>query len=52
MISMNERVIKLENALRELHEMVWAECHSLLNEDSGGDVNLDMRIRELLGEFE
>lgn len=34
--------------LRELHTMVWGECPSLLNEDSGGDAALDMSIRELL----
>jgi hypothetical protein len=32
-------------ALKELHALVWGECSSLLNEDSGGDGRLDMAIR-------
>ena len=36
------------DALRELHVMVWGECPSLLNEDSGGDAALDLKIRELI----
>ncbi len=35
-------------ALEELHALVWGECPSLLNEDSGGDARLDMAIRDAL----
>lgn len=38
----------LVTALRDLHAIVWGECPSLLNEDSGGDAALDLRIRDLL----
>lgn len=34
--------------LRELYTLVWGECSSLLNEDSGGDANLDLQIRRVL----
>lgn len=39
---------KYEVALGELHAMVWGECPSLLNEDSGGCARLDLDIRALL----
>ena len=38
----------LEEALTELHALVCGECPSLINEDSGGDGALDMRIRAAL----
>lgn len=38
----------LVKALGDLYAVVWGECPSLLNEDSGGDASLDMRICELL----
>ena len=41
----------LVKALGDLHAIVWGECPSLLNEDSGGDAYLDMRIRELLSKI-
>jgi hypothetical protein len=34
--------------LAELHALVWGECPSLLNEDSGGCARLDMDIRAAL----
>lgn len=34
--------------LEELHAMVWGECPSLLNEDSGGCSRLDLQIRAIL----
>lgn len=37
-----------EAALSELHAQVRGECPSLLNEDSGGDGELDLEIEELL----
>lgn len=42
------QVQALVAALSDLHTLVWGECPSLLNEDSGGDAQLDLRIRELL----
>jgi aminoglycoside phosphotransferase len=45
-----QRARALAAALKDLHAMVWGECPSLLNEDSGGDAELDTRIRQLLGE--
>jgi hypothetical protein len=35
-------------ALDELHTMVWGECPSLLNEDSGGDSALDVECRDAI----
>ena len=34
--------------LDELHALVWGECPSLLNEDSGGNSALDLDIRAAL----
>jgi hypothetical protein len=34
----------LRQALQELYALVKGECSSLLDEDSGGDANLDLRI--------
>ncbi|MGB3070935.1 MAG: hypothetical protein WBC18_20450 [Ottowia sp.] len=34
--------------LSELHALVWGECPSLLNEDSGGNSALDLRIRDCI----
>ncbi len=42
----------LVEALRELHSVVWGECPSLLNEDSGGDAKLDLEIRALLAKHD
>jgi hypothetical protein len=44
-----EQQERLRAALSELHAMVWGECSSLLNEDSGGTARLDLEIRELIG---
>lgn len=44
-----ERKLEIaENLLHELHVMVWGECPQLLNEDSGGDADLDFKIVEAL----
>lgn len=40
-----DRLTELRVCLSELHAMVLGECPSLLNEDSGGDSGLDLRIR-------
>lgn len=40
--------LRTQGALKELHAIVWGECPSLLNEDSGGDARLDCEIRECL----
>ena len=40
-----DRLTELRDCLSELHALVWGECPSLLNEDSGGDSELDLRIR-------
>ena len=37
----NER---LRHLLRDLHALVWGECPSLLDEDSGGDSKLALEI--------
>jgi len=37
-------------ALSELHAQVLGECPSLLNEDSGGDARLALRIEKILSE--
>ncbi|MGX9694445.1 hypothetical protein ACTJNK_29180 [Achromobacter anxifer] len=37
-----------QELLQELHALVWGECPSLLNEDSGGNSALDMRIRDAI----
>lgn len=39
----------LRTTLTELHAMVWGECSSLLNDDNGGNGQLDCRIRDLIG---
>jgi len=39
---------RLREALRELHAIVWGECPSLLDGDSGGGAGLDLEIEELL----
>lgn len=39
---LTEQRDQLRAALKELHAMVWGECPSLLNEDSGGSSRLDM----------
>lgn len=48
-INEQQRIIDdLADALRDLHALVWGECPSLLNEDSGGNSALDMQIRDAL----
>lgn len=42
------RIEQLENALSDLHALVLGECPSLLNDDSGGCGELDIRIRSLM----
>lgn len=44
----NRSACAAERALQELHAMVWGECPSLLNEDSGGNARLDHDIRALI----
>ena len=44
----SEYVSELQNALQDLYRLVIGECPSLLDEDSGGDINLAMKIEELL----
>jgi hypothetical protein len=43
-----EALRKTANALENLHAMVWGECPSLLNEDSGGSAHADMAIKDAL----
>jgi len=45
-----ERCDDLAAALSDLYAMVNGECPSLLNEDSGGNAELDLRIAALLAE--
>ena len=45
------RMIDLEAALHELYYTVKGECPSLLNEDSGGNSKLALRIEKLLKDF-
>ncbi len=49
MLAVNESA-GLRRLLNELHALVWGECPSLLNEDSGGSAALDMEIRAALAE--
>lgn len=46
--SYHERIAALQMHLGELHALVWGECPSLLNEDSGGNSRLDGDIVEAL----
>lgn len=50
--SCKERLIKqrdeLLSVLENLHALVWGECPSLLNEDSGGNSALDMDILDAI----
>lgn len=39
-------------SLRELHAFVWGECPRLLDEDRGGDAELDIRVIEALEGFD
>lgn len=41
---------RLKDSLRDLHALVKGECPSLLNEDSGGDGELDLKIEAALRE--
>lgn len=43
-----ERIEDLQVHLNELHKLVWGECPSLLNENSGGNSRLDGDIEEAL----
>jgi hypothetical protein len=45
---LTEQRDQLRSALKELHAMVWGECPSLLNEDSGGSSRLDMECEVAL----
>ena len=42
----------LVDLLKELHEYVWASAPHLLNEDSDGNVDLDMRVVETIAQYE
>ena len=42
---------KALEALDDLHATVWGECPQLLNEDSGGNSNLDLDCREAIAEL-
>ena len=45
----DEKLLReVANELSNLHALVWGECPSLLNEDSGGDSAQDMAIRDAL----
>ena len=44
----SELVRELRYCLSELHALVWGECPSLLDELSGGDARLDIRIESAL----
>ncbi|MNU91089.1 hypothetical protein D3C71_809700 [compost metagenome] len=41
-------VADLLDALQQLHALVWGECPSLLNEDSGGNSALDMQVHSAI----
>ena len=43
-----EDLTELHESLAELHALVVGECPRLLDEDSGGDAGLDIRIRAAL----
>jgi len=43
---------ELVEALKSLHCLVWGECPSLLNEDSGGNSTLDLEIKTVLAKAE
>jgi hypothetical protein len=43
-----ETVIELLDALQNLSALVWGECPSLLNEDSGGNSQLAMQIEDAI----
>lgn len=43
-----DEIEALRSTLKELAALVRGECPSLLDEDSGGDAGLSMRIDELL----
>lgn len=45
---MGDWIKDAKEALTELRAMVWGECPSLLNEDSGGNAELDGAIEELI----
>ncbi len=49
-ICMAAEIERLRAALTELHAMVWGECSSILNEDSGGSGKLDIEIRSLINQ--
>jgi hypothetical protein len=46
--SLQARLEAATETLRDLHAMVRGECPSLLNEDSGGNADLAIRIEEIL----
>lgn len=43
---------ELVRVLKDLHCLVWSECPSLLNEDSGGNSALDLQIKSLIAKGE
>lgn len=47
-LALESQCQRMRDALEELHAQVKGECPSLLNEDSGGDAELDIEIQELL----
>ena len=47
-----EDLTELHESLAELHALVVGECPRLLDEDSGGDAGLDIRIRAALARGE
>ena len=47
-----KEIQELKTLLAELHALVWGESPSLLNDDSGGDGELDLKIRKALGDGE
>lgn len=47
-LALESQCQRMRDALEELHTQVKGECPSLLNEDSGGDAELDLEIQEIL----
>lgn len=45
-----KQITRLREALAELYALVKGECPRLLNEDAGGDAQLDMKIEQALKE--
>jgi hypothetical protein len=47
-VAAESELVKMREALRELHAMVRGECPSLLDEDSGGNSKLALEIEAVL----